>query len=239
MAPIQQPNFRPFARSGFRVCLFETPIKSVSSGQVSHSIAYALPAMAAVSASGFVAGARLARDAFRARRRAPEAPKVRFPRAQSADTSRRRGTDAVSPTTSVKRVFNRDVPLRRRRTRATRVFRRVRLTSNAIHSISSLTRPNAPRFPVRARRLFPAPSSRARPADSARPQRRKPPRARSRLGPTRTSNPSPRSRGRRAPRRPPPPRPTAPRWPRSTPRRRRRERPPSARSASCTTRARA
>jgi len=97
MAPIQQPNFRPFARSGFRVCLFETPIKSVSSGQVSHSIAYALPAMAAVSASGFVAGARLARDAFRARRRAPEAPKVRFPRAQSADTSRRRGTDARFP----------------------------------------------------------------------------------------------------------------------------------------------
>jgi hypothetical protein len=53
--------------------------------------------MAAVSASGFVAGARLARDAFRARRRAPEAPKVRFPRAQSADTSRRRGTDARFP----------------------------------------------------------------------------------------------------------------------------------------------
>ena len=64
---------------------------------MSHSIAYALPAMAAVSASGFVAGARLARDAFRARRRAPEAPKVRFPRAQSADTSRRRGTDARFP----------------------------------------------------------------------------------------------------------------------------------------------
>ena len=64
---------------------------------MSHSIAYALPAMAAVSASGFVAGARLARNAFRARRRAPEAPKVRFSRAQPADTSRRRGTDARFP----------------------------------------------------------------------------------------------------------------------------------------------
>jgi len=94
--------------------------------------------MAAVSASGIVAGARFPRDALCVRRRAPEAPKVRFPRAKSSDTSRRRRTDARFPTDKW-RVINRAVTTARRRRRATRVFQRVRLNSNAISSVSSLT----------------------------------------------------------------------------------------------------
>lgn len=96
-----------------------------------------LPAMAAVSASGIVAGARFPRDALCVRRRAPEAPKVRFPRAKSSDTSRRRRTDARFPTDKWR--VNRAVTTARRRRRATRVFQRVRLKSNAISSVSSLT----------------------------------------------------------------------------------------------------
>ena len=64
----------------------------------------------AVSASGIVAGARFPRDALCVRRRAPEAAKVRFPRAKSSDTSRRRRTDARFPTTSGASI----APLRRR-----------------------------------------------------------------------------------------------------------------------------
>lgn len=95
-----------------------------------------LPAMAAVSASGMVAGARLSQDTLLcARRRAPEAPKVRFgapnlpTRRVGAETMR------VSQPTSVAQKSRRC----RYGPRATRVFERVRLTSNAIHSISSVT----------------------------------------------------------------------------------------------------
>jgi hypothetical protein len=137
MAPIQ------FSRSAkdvdFGFC-FKRPIKkcfgrkSEPSGSTHPDT---LPAMAAVSASGIVAGARFPRDALCVRSRAPEAPKVRFPRAKSSDTSRRRRTDARFPTDKWR--VNRAVTTARRRRRATRVFQRVRLNSNAISSVSSLT----------------------------------------------------------------------------------------------------
>ena len=135
MAPIQ------FSRSAkdvdFGFC-FKRPIKKCFGSQVAGSTHPDTRAMAlAVSASGIVAGARFPRDALCVRRRAPEAAKVCFPRAKSSDTSRRRRTDARFPTDKWR--VNRAVTTARRRRRATRVFQRVRLNSNAISSVSSLT----------------------------------------------------------------------------------------------------
>ena len=90
---------------------FKRPIKKCFGSQVAGSTHPDTRAMAlAVSASGIVAGARFPRDALCVRRRAPEAAKVRFPRAKSSDTSRRRRTDARFPTTSGASI----APLRRR-----------------------------------------------------------------------------------------------------------------------------
>ena len=99
-----------------------------------------LPAMAAVSASGMVAGARLSQDTLLcARRRAPEAPKVRFG-APNLPT-RRVGAEPM-------RVSQRQVARRSRRyegeateTRDARLSTNsVRLTSNRSNrSVSSLT----------------------------------------------------------------------------------------------------
>ena len=93
--------------------------------------------MAAFSAPGVVAGAGLPQDAPYARRRALNAPKVRFC-APFLPTRRVAPKRCAFSQGQVARVDRVDA-VTRRRTRATRVFERARLTSKATHPISSLT----------------------------------------------------------------------------------------------------
>lgn len=168
MAPIQ------FSRSAkdvdFGFC-FKRPIKKCFGSKSEPSGSThpdTLPAMAAVSASGIVAGARFTRDALCVRRRAPEAPKVRFPRAKSSDTSRRRRTDArFQPTSGASQSRRYDGEATE--TRDARLSTRpAELERDQLGILSDIL---TPCLAFRARRRFPPPSSRALSADSARRQR--------------------------------------------------------------------
>lgn len=229
---------------------FKRPIKKCFGSQVAGSTHPDTRAMAlAVSASGIVAGARFPRDALCVRRRAPEAAKVRFPRAKSSDTSRRRRTDARFPTTSGASI----APLRRRGDGD------ARRASFDKQRPADLEPPEPPEpLGILSDILTPCLAFRARAGASHPPHLALSPPIR--LGvndlPENENDAAPRvralvqrARHARAERTRvlaaerlgarPPPRPTAPRWRRSRRGRRRRGRRPSARSATCTTRARA